>query len=168
MSSPTTSDVVPIVVRRGVAADAAEFVRLRRLVFDAWPFQPDFEADPGWAARCAQAYRELIAGENFAAFVADAPGRSGALAACVTIGIERHIPSPGGAGRTAYVADMCTDAPFRGRGYGRMLLRAATSWAEEQGASGVHLYATEAGRGLYESEGFAEGGPFAHMTRWRR
>ena len=27
---------------------------------------------------------------------------------------------------------------------------------------------TEAGRGLYESEGFAEGGPFAHMTRWRR
>lgn len=154
-------------VRRATAADAREFVRLRRLIYDAWPFQPDFESEPDWAERCAAVFTDLLRRDTFAAFVIDAPDQDGCLAACVSMSIECHVPGPGSTGRVGYLADMCTDTSYRGRGMGRALLEAALAWAEQQGAGGIHLYATESGQALYTTTGFRSGGPFLHMSRWR-
>ncbi|GAB76520.1 Ribosomal protein S18 acetylase RimI [Austwickia chelonae] len=161
MPSPTKPTEFP--VRRALATDADEFVRLKTLIFRAWPFPVDLDIEPEWPRRCAQVYRDLLAGPGFASFVVDDPNRPGALLGCVTVAVDQRLPIPGSTGRVAYVADMCTVPEFRGQGLGRALLRAATRWAGHQGAGRVHLYATEQGRRLYSSEGFESGGPFLVM-----
>ncbi|WP_162872779.1 GNAT family N-acetyltransferase [Austwickia chelonae] len=152
-------------VRRACDADAEEFVRLKTLIFQAWPFPVDLAVEPEWPRRCAQIYRNLLANPGFSSFVVDDPEREGTLLGCVTVAVDQRLPIPGSSGRVAYVADMCTSPEFRGRGVGRSLLRAATQWAHQQGAGRVHLYATEQGRPLYSAEGFESGGPFLVMER---
>lgn len=158
-------------VRRANRANIDEIVRLKgELISESWPFEMDLDAD--WRARCAAVARELMDSGKTVFFVidADAPsdgpaeGHAPKLAACASVSIEQHLPSPGGTGRSAYIGDMCTEPAYRGRGYGTALLDAVMAWAKEQGAGWASLFSTEQGRSIYVKAGFDPKGPFEHMS----
>lgn len=175
-----------ISVRRAGPADIPEIVRLKALLMvDGWPGA--VELDETWHRRCADIAAELLASPHYACFVVDrptddapgagvahdsaagsgarAPARSAsALASCVSVSVEQHLPGPHGSGRSAYVGDMATDVDLRGRGYGRVLLDAALQWCREQEAGWVSLFSTESGNALYRSAGFSDQGPFQHLS----
>lgn len=153
-------------IRRATAADVPEIVRLKALLMtDGWPF--DIELDDAWRERCAAIAQELLSSPHYVCFVIDAvedAGPGSPLASCVTANVEQHLPGPDGSGRSAYVGDMCTDAAFRGRGYGAALLDAVLQWCREQDAGWVSLFSTESGNALYRRAGFSEKGPFEHLS----
>lgn len=68
-------------------------------------------------------------------------------------------------GGLAWVYGMVVAPPHRGKGIGRALLRHAIEDAESRGARAIGLDATDAGRPLYESEGFR---PVGIARRWQR
>lgn len=89
-------------------------------------------------------------------FVARAPdGRVlGAVSATVYPGAD-----------LAWISGMVVAPRARGAGVGRALLRHAVAHAEGEGARVIGLDATDAGRPLYESEGFRE---VDRTVRWER
>src|SRR5690349_1243431 len=69
-----------------------------------------------------------------------------------------------GFGATGWIGALGVVASARRRGIGRALTEAATDWLREHGSETVLLYATEAGRPVYQRVGFvAEGAAHA----WR-
>lgn len=144
-----------ITVRAAGGADAAELVRLRRLMFEAMTG----EDLPGpWEADAARMLRERLAPDAMerattAAFVVDAPG--GGLAACAIGTIEQRLPSPiGPTGLFGFVFNVCTDKAHRGRGYARATTAALLEWFAAAGVSRVDLHATEQAESLYRALGF--------------
>lgn len=154
------------IIRRAVAADVPEIVRLKAvLIEDGWPW--DISLDDTWRQQCTAVAQDLIAQPNHAFFVIDADasaGRGSELASCVSVAIEQHLPGPDGNGKSAYIGDMATDARFRGRGYGTALMNRAKEWAIEQGAGWASLFSTESGRSVYLKAGFSPEEPFEHMS----
>jgi predicted N-acetyltransferase YhbS len=66
--------------------------------------------------------------------------------------------------RLAWIGMMLVDPSLRRRGIGAGLMRTALDYLQGQGVASVKLYATPAGRPLYESLGFREEGP---IERWQ-
>lgn len=153
-------------VRRAEAADIPEIVRLKALLMeDGWPF--DITLDEEWRERCTRVAADLIGQPHYACFVIDQDGAAGpgsALASCVSVSVEQHLPGPEGSGRSAYIGDMCTEPSYRGRGYGTRLLDEAMEWARGAGAGWASLFSTESGRAVYVKAGFAPEGPFEHLS----
>ncbi len=141
-----------IVVRRGVAADAPEVVRLRAVMLAAMGLDVGPDNAP-WRAECAAAYERLLAADTFATFVVDDGDRG--LAACATGWIDQRLPGPWSDGRTGHLANVCTDPVHRRRGLARATVRAVMQWFADSGVRRVDLHATQDARGLYEAEGFA-------------
>src|SRR3954464_841514 len=69
-----------------------------------------------------------------------------------------------GFGATGWIGALGVVASARRRGAGRTLTEACTDWLRERGASTVLLYATEAGRPVYQRVGFVVEGA-AHAWR---
>ncbi|MFI0743211.1 GNAT family N-acetyltransferase [Streptomyces sp. NPDC021100] len=141
--------------------DAAEIVRLRRLMFAAM----DGRDSPGaWEATAEEIVREQLSGPSprLGAFVVDgdpADGTRGAphLAACAVGTVEQRLPGPGHpTGRFGFVFSVCTDDRYRGRGFGRATTEALLGWFAAQGVTRVDLHATPGAERLYRSLGFAE------------
>jgi GNAT superfamily N-acetyltransferase len=57
--------------------------------------------------------------------------------------------------RRAFVVNMYTDPAHRRRGLARLLLQTMIAWARAEGHATLYLHASDEGRGLYESLGFA-------------
>ncbi len=145
-------------VRAGRPSDAAEVVRLRRVMFAAMT-----GADrPGpWEAEARRQLAAQLAGPEPATgvFVVDAEGGAG-LAACAVGTIERRLPSPSSpAGLFGFVFNVCTDPAHRGRGYARAVTEALLDWFAARGVTRVDLHATPEAERLYRALGFA-----AHST----
>ncbi|ANB06212.1 acetyltransferase [Streptomyces ambofaciens] len=140
-------------VRRAVAADAAEVLRLRQVMLDAVgrPPSTDWHADslPTLRARLADPDGE------FAAFVVDHPERPDALAALVAGTVEYRIGRAGNPrGLTGYVFSVATDPGARRRGYARACMEELLEWFRERGAGHVMLNASPEAEPLYASMGF--------------
>jgi GNAT superfamily N-acetyltransferase len=148
-------DAGPVQVRRAVPADAAELTRLRVVMFVDMGRDPSL-LSPDWQRRNEEHFRvRLAAPDEFAAFVVDQPG--GSLAAAAVGWLNHHlIGTSNTTGRVGYVANMCTERGFRGRGYGRAALTALLEWMRASGISMVDLHATPDGEPLYRSVGFVE------------
>ncbi|MEV0373538.1 GNAT family N-acetyltransferase [Streptomyces sp. NPDC050636] len=146
-----------ITPRAARPADAAELVRLRRLMF----FAMNGRDEPGSWERDAEAVaRRQLAGPDapLGGFVVDGE-EAGAphLAACAIGRIEERLPAPGHpSGRFAFVFNVCTDPRYRGRGYARATTEALLAWFAERGVTRVDLHATEGAEPLYRSLGFTE------------
>jgi GNAT superfamily N-acetyltransferase len=56
--------------------------------------------------------------------------------------------------RRAYILNMYTEPPYRGRGVARRIMSAILDWCRADGFETVFLHASEQGRPLYESLGF--------------
>ncbi|MFE1774594.1 GNAT family N-acetyltransferase [Streptomyces sp. NPDC059008] len=146
-----------ITIRTAVPQDAAELVRLRRLMFRAM----NGRDEPGsWERDAEAAARRMLAGPDprLGAFVV-AGDESGAphLAACAVGTVEERLPAPGHpSGRFGFVFNVCTDPRYQGRGYARATTEALLDWFAAQGVSRVDLHATDGAEPLYRSLGFTE------------
>ncbi|MFI2300869.1 GNAT family N-acetyltransferase [Actinacidiphila glaucinigra] len=151
---------MPGPVRPARPDDAAELVRLRRLMFLAMSGRDE----PGpWEAAAEERAREQLAvggARWLGAFVVDgdpAAADGPHLAACAVGRIEERLPAPGHpAGRFGFVFNVCTDTRYRGLGYARATTEALLAWFAEQGVTRVDLHATPEAEPLYRSLGFAE------------
>ncbi|MFI9045703.1 GNAT family N-acetyltransferase [Streptomyces sp. NPDC053427] len=146
-----------IATRAAVPEDAAELVRLRRLMFLAM----NGRDEPGsWEREAeAMARRQLAAPEApLVAFVVDGePAGAPHLAACAVGRIEERLPAPGHpSGRFGFVFSVCTDPRYRGRGYARATTEALLGRLAERGVTRVDLHATDEAEPLYRSLGFTE------------
>ncbi|MFB7271169.1 GNAT family N-acetyltransferase [Streptomyces sp. NPDC056244] len=140
--------------RRAVPADAEELVRLRKVMLDSVR-RPD--PDTGWQAPTAETLRKRLADPESAliAFVVDAPGRPGGLAACATGTIEYRLGGPGNpTGAFGHVFNVATDPGLRRRGYSRACMEALLGWYRERGVRKIDLHASQEGEPLYASLGF--------------
>ncbi|MFF0103653.1 GNAT family N-acetyltransferase [Streptomyces hirsutus] len=141
-------------VRRAVADDAEEVLRLRQVMIDSMA-----RSSPAtdWHADALPVLRAKLAEPDgpFAAFVVDRPERGG-LAALVAGSIEYRI---GGAhdphGTDGYVFSVATDPDARRRGHARACMEALLEWFRERGARRIRLTATAQAEPLYTSLGFA-------------
>jgi GNAT superfamily N-acetyltransferase len=96
---------------------------------------------------------ELARGDLWA-WVAEDP--DGVAVGIVTLVLDHVPPRPTELRtRQAHVLNMFVRPEHRSAGLGRRLLTAAIQAAEERGVRGFALHATEDGRPLYESLGFA-------------
>ncbi|MDT0612027.1 GNAT family N-acetyltransferase [Streptomyces lancefieldiae] len=141
-------------VRRAVAEDAEEVLRLRQVMIDSMtPASPtEWQADslPALRARLADPDGE------FAAFVVEHPDRPGALAALVVGTLEYRIGGPNKppGGLIGYVFSVATDPDARRRGYARACMDELLEWFRERDASHVMLTASPDAEPLYSSLGF--------------
>ncbi|MBH1938058.1 GNAT family N-acetyltransferase [Streptomyces sp. AV19] len=142
-----------ITTRAAGPEDAAEIVRLRRLMFAAM----DGRDSPGAWERTAE---ELVArrlGAGLGAFVVDGEGDAPHLAACAVGTVEQRLPAPGHpTGRFGFVFTVSTDPRYRGRGFARATTEALLEWFAASGVTRVDLHATPDAERLYRSMGFAE------------
>ncbi len=143
-----------ITVRAAGPEDAAELVRLRRLMFRSM----NGHDQPGsWEETARRLIRRQLAdpGGTLGAFVVDAP--HGGLAACAVGTVEQRLPAPGHpTGRFGFVFNVCTDPAHRRRGYARATTEALLGWFAERGVTRVDLHATADAEGMYRDFGFAE------------
>lgn len=144
-------------IRRAGPEDAAEIVRLRRIMFAAM----NGRDEPGeWERDATAMAREQLAGPEetarLGAFVVagELPGAPH-LAACAVGRIEERLPAPGHpAGRFGFVFNVCTDPRYRGRGFARATTEALLAWFARHGVTRVDLHATDEAEGMYRSLGF--------------
>ncbi len=140
-------------VREATRTDVPEIVRLKALIMtSSYPIEVDLDGHPEWPARAAAGIQDMLDHPDYTFFVAD--GADGRLAGCISAGITYHVPGPEWGPRHAYVADMCTDTPHRGRGLGRVLMQAALDWCRSRGAQSARLDATPGAVVVYERLGF--------------
>ncbi len=140
--------------------DAAELVRLRRLMFAAMHGRDE----PGPWERAAEelARRQLRTRPGteplLGAFVVDGDeGGEPHLAACAVGRVEERLPAPGhAAGRFGFIFNVCTDERYRGRGYARATTEALLDWFAARDVTRVDLHATEEAEHLYRALGFGE------------
>ncbi|MFJ4711892.1 GNAT family N-acetyltransferase [Streptomyces sp. NPDC088785] len=151
--------------RRAVPADAEELVRLRKIMLDS--MRPS--DDVAWQGPALEVLRVQLAREEaeLTAFVVDAPGGSGRLAACAAGVVQRGLGGPGNpSGVSAHVFNVCTDPDHRRRGYSRACVEALLASYEERAVRRVELLATADGEPLYASLGFARtSAPAMRLTR---
>ncbi|MFI1680551.1 GNAT family N-acetyltransferase [Streptomyces sp. NPDC020607] len=143
-------------VRRAVAADVPELVRLRSLLFatrDGEYFKPASVEDD-WRHNLASVLREQLTSDAARILVVD--GAHG-LAACGIGTVEQWFPGPHSvSGRVGHVIGVVTDPAYRRRGHSRAIMRELLDWFRTQDASRVDLYASADGEPLYRDLGFVD------------
>ncbi|MGW8378063.1 GNAT family N-acetyltransferase [Streptomyces sp. ODS28] len=157
-----------IEVREARAGDAAELVRLRRLMFAG---MHGVDRPGAWEREAeAVARRELElprAERSLGAFVVDGDEGSGltgelggggpTLAACAVGTVEQRLPAPAHpTGRFGFVFSVCTDGRYQGRGYARAAMEALLDWFAARGVNRVDLHASKEAEHLYRALGFTE------------
>ncbi|MEV7086916.1 GNAT family N-acetyltransferase [Streptomyces sp. NPDC093085] len=163
-------------VRRATPADAAELVRLRKVMLDA-SHGPD--PDTGWQPAALRTLRERLADPDgdLAAFVVDRPARpsrpgdgAGArdrteptapedtpppLVSCAVGTIEHRLGSPGDpSGAGGHLFNVATDPDARRQGHSRACVAALLEWYRTRGIRKIDLHATPEAEPLYISLGF--------------
>ncbi|MEV0590646.1 GNAT family N-acetyltransferase [Nonomuraea cavernae] len=141
--------------RRATAADAAELVRLRSVMFADMPGQES--GGDAWmgSAREALCRRLDEPDPSMVAFVVERPDRPGELAACAVGAVEFRLGGPRNpSGVSGYVYNVVTDPAYRRRGYSRLCVTALLDWYRDRGITTVHLRASTQGEPLYRSLGF--------------
>ncbi len=143
-------------VRRAVVDDAPELVRLRGVMLAA--MSGSQQGSESWQQAAVERLRKSLddgPDGGVVAFVVDAPGKPGTLAACVVGVIERLLASPQNpTGDSGYVLSVATHPEHRKRGYSRACMEALLDWYEQRGITEVNLNTSESGERLYRSLGF--------------
>ncbi|MEO8458001.1 MAG: GNAT family N-acetyltransferase [Chloroflexota bacterium] len=150
-----TTENQNITIRRAVVTDADVMANLRR------DMQTELGASPGGHPVPADElvehniayFREKLPSDDFAAFVAEASGEI-----VGTSGIVMYrVPPTGGnpTGIEGFVMNMYTRPDFRRQGISSRLLECVVQHARSLGARRVWLRASQMGRLVYDSYGFA-------------
>ena len=153
--------------RLATAADAAELVRLRCILFAAMQsHQPDVGE---WQQQTQKVLeRRLTELEpTLVAFVVQQPDTPDRLAACAVGTVEERLGGPDNpSGLTGYIFNVATDPAHRRRGYSRRCTTALIDWYRERGITTIDLRATPPAEPLYRSLGFVRTDPLMrlHLT----
>ena len=153
------------VARPAGSDDVAGLVRLRGLMFEAMGLATD---DRRWEAGAAAVIRAELATGALIGWVVDAPDGDEGPAAGGIAQFAARLPTPGALGlRRAHLSSMSTDPRWRRRGYARAVLVALLADCRARDVDVIELHATDAGRALYESNGFVvrSGGPEMRLVR---
>ncbi len=149
-------------VRSATHADAPEIVRLGGIMYESIGRTLTEE----WRAR-ALADIDARLGVDLWGWVIDGE-QDGTLATCALLDRHPHLAPPGeDCSWRGYVQWVSTDPAHRRKGYARAVMNALHDWAIGQGVRVIDLHATEVGRPLYESLGYAvqSGIPMRFDTR---
>ncbi|MFI7241212.1 GNAT family N-acetyltransferase [Streptomyces qinglanensis] len=144
--------------RRATPDDAAEIVRLRRVMFAAMSGTDE----PGpWEREAERTARRQLAldASPLLAFVVDGERSDppGHLAACAVGRIEERLAAPVSPyGLFGFVFSVCTDERYRSRGYARATTAALLAEFARRGVTRVDLHATPEAEAMYRSMGFTE------------
>ncbi|MFF7751187.1 GNAT family N-acetyltransferase [Streptomyces sp. NPDC007971] len=141
-------------VRRAVAEDAPEVLRLRQVMIDS---MADADRSTDWHPQSLPGLRARLHESDgpFAAFVVEHPERPGTLAALVAGTVDYRIGKAGDPlGAVGFVFSVATDPDTRRRGYARACMDALLDWFREHGARRVHLTASAEAAPLYADLGF--------------
>jgi GNAT superfamily N-acetyltransferase len=148
--------------RPATPADAAEVVRLARIMFESMGVVASAEE---WAREGARKVRQWL-GHDLAVLVVDHPSEPGRLVASGAGVVTRRLPGPGNpSGLVGYVQWVCVDEAFRRNGLARQVMGGLLAWFDGRGVGAVELHATPAAEGLYRSLGFDESGGRALRRR---
>ena len=143
------------VVRRAVAADIAELVRLRAMLFETLGEQHvsrEAVASREWRAALAEVLASAVSGPDMRILVVD--GAEG-LAACGVGTIERRLPNPRlRNGLLGQVFGVVTDPAYRRRGHSRAIMTGLLAWFRSRSVARVDLNASREGEPLYRQLGF--------------
>ncbi|KNX38151.1 GNAT family N-acetyltransferase [Luteipulveratus halotolerans] len=141
------------VVRRARATDRDAFVALRAVMFEAMDV-PGWDDDE-WQQAAGEWFERSWGSAEHCIVVAEVDGR---VVATSVASLRDAVPSPGQpAGRRVLVHNVCTLPEARGQGHAQAAFAEMMRWVrEESGAEGAELYATAAGRTMYERAGFRE------------
>ena len=146
-----------------LAVGAADLAVAGRLLHDF--NTEDDDVTPGPAALAARLGQLVGEGDTEVLLVGDGDGVGGAAGVAV-LRLRRSLWTPAD---ECYLAELYVVPSLRGRGLGRVLLRACVDRAIVRGCDLVDLSTSEddvAARHLYESEGFrhteGDGGPVLH------
>jgi GNAT superfamily N-acetyltransferase len=138
-------------VRPAGMADIPALVAYRRAMFEGMGYCDDAAQSAMEAASAAYLAEALPAGQ-FHGWMAEAGGEP---IACGGLVVHIVPPSPLNlAGREGYIMNLYTRPEWRGRGVATAILRAILDWLRVEGVPLATLRASEAGRPLYEREGF--------------
>jgi len=142
------------ILRPAALDDVADLVRLRRLMFESMGVTDIAALDVSDAA-CEAYFRQTIPAGEYRGWVVEARGRVVASAGYV---IDQHPPGPGNpTGRIGYIMSLPfgVEPAHRRRGLARRIMTAILEHLRAEGVRVFALHATEVGRPLYESLGFA-------------
>ncbi len=161
MTEEPPDNVLPI--REASAGDIPELARHHREMFEEVWEAMGKSVESSQAGTLEEAYaRKLRAQLNGAckAWVIEAGGRAIASGA---ISIVSYVPTPlDPHSDVAYLHSMFTEKRYRGRRCASRIIQEALNYCRARGIKRVMLFASEAGRPLYEQIGFS---PVPNMMR---
>ncbi|WP_427385005.1 GNAT family N-acetyltransferase [Janibacter sp. G56] len=153
--APATNEPQGPVIRRAVAHDIATLVNLRALMYEAMGTSSDLLAQREWQENAARWWQLRLAESDVNVTVAEV---NGAVVASVMGQVIRRTPSPRNpTGTAGLISNVATFPGHRRIGLSEQCVEQVMAWfREETAAEVVELFATEAGRPIYERLGFTE------------
>jgi GNAT superfamily N-acetyltransferase len=143
----------PYALRTATVGDVHAVARHRVAMFRDMGVLMESEGPALEASSAAFLARAIPAGQ-YHGWVAE---HGGAVIAGAGVVLRPLLPRPGhlDGGVEAYVLNVYTDPPHRRRGVARALMDAVLDWCQSQAIARVTLHASDEGRPLYLTLGFA-------------
>ncbi len=139
-------------IRAATTADLGTIMAHRRQMFWEMGYRDESALD-AMHATSEPFFRHSLESGSYRGWLAESGGRVVAGGGIVIVGFPSAPSDP--TPRRAWILNMYTDPAFRGRGLARSILEAMIRWCREQHLRCVFLHASDAGRHLYETLGFA-------------
>jgi len=139
-------------LRRATAEDIDTLVAHRRAMFVDMGYR-DETALNRMATHCRAWLLDKMQRDEYLAWLVTTA--DGSVAAGTGLWLMDWPPHMISAGRRGNILNVYTAAEFRRRGLARELVKTAVEWCRSHAIDVVVLHASEEGRSLYESEGFA-------------
>jgi GNAT superfamily N-acetyltransferase len=145
--------IAPYRIRAATVGDAATIARHRVLMFRDMGIELGDDA-AALESTSRDYFEGAVADGRYRGWMADLDG---AVAAGGGLILRELLPRPGHVrgGIEAYVLNIYTEPTHRRRGLARALMHAMLEWTAGRGIARVTLHASDEGRPLYESLGFA-------------
>lgn len=144
---------IAVTIREGTVADIPEITRQRRRMCEDMNYSDD-SALSKMTALTADYLSKAIPDGSFRSWLACDDGRVIAGGAVVISPWPSHAYDLDC--RRVTILNVYTEPEYRRRGVARQLMETIIAWCKQQGFARVTLHASEHGRHLYESLGFAD------------
>ena len=156
MNRPATRDEARL--RVATRADIPLLARHHRMMFDEIRETTGLSLDSSEQAALEKEYSEKLSGEiPEGTCVAWVVGDGATVFASGAVSIVRYVPVPHDLQcRVAFLHSIYTEKEYRHRNHARSITKEAARFCRERGIRRLYLFASDAGRPLYESAGFTK------------
>src|SRR5215471_12350798 len=146
-------DALDLTIRKAASPDIPEIIRQRRRMYEDMNYK-DAHALTTMASLTTDFLANAIPNGTFHAWLASYKDHTVAGGAIIVSPWPAHAYDL--ECRRATILNVYTDPNYRRRGIARQLMETMIAWCKQQGFARVTLHASEDGRHLYESLGFAD------------